>query len=49
MYLISGFRWSFYGHAEIDVGVSVSAIFGFLLVCLLTVRWIFETGWKLKS
>ena len=49
MYLISGFRWSFYGHAEIDVGVSVGAIFGFLLLCLLTVRWIFKTGWKLKS
>ncbi len=49
MYLISGFRWSFYGHAEIDVAVSVSAIFGFLLVCLLAVWWIFKTGWKLKS
>jgi ABC-2 type transport system permease protein len=49
MYLISGFRWSFYGHAEIDIAISVSAIFGFLLVCLLAVRWIFKTGWKLKS
>ncbi len=49
MYLISGFRWSFYGHAEIDVSVSVGAICGFLLVCVLAVRWIFKTGWKLKS
>ena len=49
MYLISGFRWSFYGHSEIDVAVSVGAIFGFLLLCLLAVWWIFKTGWKLKT
>jgi ABC-2 type transport system permease protein len=49
MYLISGFRWSFYGHAEIDVAISVGAIIGFLLLCLLAVWWIFKTGWKLKA
>jgi ABC-2 type transport system permease protein len=48
MYLISGFRWSFYGHAEISVAISVSAIFGFLVLCLIAVWWIFKTGWKLK-
>jgi ABC-2 type transport system permease protein len=48
MYLISGFRWSFYGLAEIDIAVSVSAICGFLVLCLLAVWWIFKTGWKLK-
>jgi ABC-2 type transport system permease protein len=48
MYLISGFRWSFYGHAEIDVAISVSAICGFLVLCLIAVWWIFKTGWKLK-
>jgi ABC-2 type transport system permease protein len=48
MYLISGFRWSFYGHAEIDVAISVSAISGFLMLCLIAVWWIFKTGWKLK-
>jgi ABC-2 type transport system permease protein len=48
MYLISGFRWSFYGHAEISVAISVSAISGFLVLCLITVWWIFKTGWKLK-
>jgi ABC-2 type transport system permease protein len=49
MYLISGFRWSFYGVAEVDVAISVGAIFGFLLLCLITVWWIFKTGWKLKA
>jgi ABC-2 type transport system permease protein len=49
MYLISGFRWSFYGHAEIDVAISVSAICGFLVLCLIAVWWIFKTGWKLKT
>jgi ABC-2 type transport system permease protein len=48
MYLITGFRWSFYGHAEIDVAISVSAISGFLMLCLIAVWWIFKTGWKLK-
>ena len=48
MYLISGFRWSFYGVAEVNVAVSVSAIFGFLVLCLVAVWWIFKTGWKLK-
>jgi ABC-2 type transport system permease protein len=48
MYLISGFRWSFYDHAEIDVAISVGAIFGFLVLCLIVVWWIFKTGWKLK-
>jgi len=49
MYLISGFRWSFYGVAEVDVAISISAISGFLLLCLFAVWWIFKTGWKLKT
>jgi ABC-2 type transport system permease protein len=49
MYLISGFRWSFYGVAEVDVAISVGAICGFLLLCLVGVWWIFKTGWKLKT
>ena len=48
MYLISGFRWSFYGVAEVPLAISVSAIFGFLALCLIAVWWIFKTGWKLK-
>lgn len=49
VYLISGFRWSFYGISDVDVGVSLGAIIGFLVVCLLVVGWIFKTGYKLKS
>jgi ABC-2 type transport system permease protein len=49
VYLISGFRWSFYGVADVNVGVSLAAILGFLALCLAVVWWIFKTGWKLKS
>ncbi len=49
VYLISGFRWSFYGVADVNVGISVAAILGFLVVCLTAVWWVFKTGWKLKS
>lgn len=48
MYLISGFRWSFYGLADVPIAISVGAISGFLLICLVVVWWIFKTGWKLK-
>ena len=49
VYLISGFRWSFYGVADVNVGISVIAILGFLALCLGAVWWIFRTGWKLKT
>jgi ABC-2 type transport system permease protein len=49
VYLISGFRWSFYGISDVNVGISVAATFGFLLLCLLAVWWIFRTGYKLKA
>ncbi|HCW97016.1 MAG TPA: sugar ABC transporter permease, partial [Pseudomonas sp.] len=49
VYLISGFRWSFYGVSDIDVGVSLAMILGFLAACLLAVWWIFRTGYRLKS
>ncbi|HMB57910.1 MAG TPA: ABC transporter permease [Arenimonas sp.] len=49
VYLISAFRWSFYGLADVNVVVSVSAILGFLAACLAAVWWIFRTGWKLKQ
>ena len=48
VYLISGFRWSFYGVADVNVGISLAAILGFLVLCLVAVWWIFRTGWKLK-
>jgi ABC-2 type transport system permease protein len=49
VYLISGFRWSFYGISDVDVAVSVVAIVGFMLACLAAVWWIFRTGWKLRQ
>lgn len=49
VYLISGFRWSFFGIADVNVAVSAAAILAFLLACLFTVWWIFRTGWKLKA
>ncbi|MET0893858.1 MAG: ABC transporter permease [Pseudoxanthomonas sp.] len=49
VYLISGFRWSFYGVADVNVVVSLTAILGFLALCLAAVWWIFRTGWKLKA
>jgi ABC-2 type transport system permease protein len=49
VYLISGFRWSFYGVADVDVAVSVGAIVGFLVACLGGIWWIFKTGWRLKT
>lgn len=49
VYLISGFRWSFYGVSDVGVGLSLTATAGFLLACLIAVTWIFRTGWKLKT
>ena len=49
VYLISGFRWSFYGVADVHVGISMAAILGFLALCLAAVWWIFRSGWKLRN
>ena len=49
VYLISGFRWSFYGVGDVGVGISLAATLGFLFVCLAVVAWIFKTGYRLKS
>jgi len=49
VYLISGFRWSFYGTADVHVGVSLGMTLGFLFVCLALVAWIFKTGYRLKN
>src|SRR5205823_5560518 len=49
MYLISGFRWSFYGIADVSVGVSLAMTTLFLVLCLAAVWWIFRTGYRLKS
>ena len=49
VYLVSGFRWSFYGVSDVGVGVSLAATVGFMLACLVAIGWIFRTGYKLKS
>ena len=49
VYLISGFRWTFYGSGDVGIGVSLAATLGFLLVCLAIVGWMFRTGYRLKN
>lgn len=49
VYLVSGFRWSFYGLADVGVGVSLAMVLVFLGLCLATVYWIFRTGYRLKA
>ncbi|ADP17668.1 ABC-2 type transporter family protein 4 [Achromobacter xylosoxidans A8] len=49
VYLVSGFRWAFYGVSDVSVGVSVGMTLVFLLACLVGVRWIFKTGYRLKT
>lgn len=49
VYLISGFRWSFYGISDIGVGLSLGMILVFLTLCLTVVWWIFRTGYRLKN
>jgi ABC-2 type transport system permease protein len=49
VYLMSGFRWSFYGLADVSVGVSLGMTLLFLFLCLVVVWWIFRTGYRLKN
>jgi len=49
VYLISGFRWSFYGVSDVGVGISLAMTLLFLVICLAIVGWIFKTGYRLKS
>ncbi|MGH1471673.1 MAG: ABC transporter permease [Cellvibrionaceae bacterium] len=49
LYLVSGFRWSFYEIADVDVGVSIAMILIFLAICMGIVGWIFKTGYRLRS
>ena len=48
VYLISGFRWSFFGTADVAVAISLAAVGGFMLLCLAVIWWIFRTGYRLK-
>lgn len=49
VYLISGFRWSFYGLSDVYIQTSLLMISIFLLICLLVIYWIFKTGYRLKA
>lgn len=49
VYLISGFRWTFFGAADVAVGISLTVTLGFFVLCLGIVTWIFKTGYRLKN
>jgi ABC-2 type transport system permease protein len=49
VYLISGFRWSFYEIADVSVSVSIGMTVAFLAICLAVIWWIFRTGYRLKN
>jgi len=49
VYLVSGFRWSFFGTADVGVGVSLAITLAFLGLCLAVTGWIFRTGYRLKD
>jgi len=49
VYLISGFRWTFYGAGDVGIGISLAATLCFLLICLAVVGWMFRTGYRLKN
>ncbi len=49
VYLINAFRWSFFGVADVDVGVSLAMMAGFLAICLGVVSWMFRSGYRLKN
>ena len=49
VYLVNGFRWSFYGKADVNVIFSVGMTILFMLICLSIIAWMFRTGYKLKN
>ena len=49
VYLVSGFRWSFYGTADVGVALSIAMTLGFLAISMAVVAWIFKTGYRLKN
>lgn len=49
VYLVSGFRWSFFGFADVPIGLSLLAIAGFTVLCLAIIWWIFKTGWRIRQ
>ena len=49
VYLISGFRWSFFGTSDVSVELSLGMTFLFMLICVGAIAWIFRTGYRLKN
>jgi len=49
VYLVSGFRWSFYGAGDVSVGISLAFTAAFMVACLAVIVWIFRTGYRLKQ
>jgi ABC-2 type transport system permease protein len=49
LYLVSGFRWSFYGKSDVSIGISLAMTVVFLLICIAIVAWIFRTGYRLRT
>jgi ABC-2 type transport system permease protein len=49
LYLVSGFRWSFYGIADVNPAISLGMVVFFLAICLVTVWWMFRTGYRLRN
>lgn len=49
VYLISGFRWSFFGTVDVPIGLSLFAIAGFTTLCMAVIWWIFKTGWRIRQ
>jgi ABC-2 type transport system permease protein len=49
VYLISGFRWTFFGRGDVSIEISLAAVSGFLVTCLAVIFWMFRTGYRLKE
>lgn len=49
VYLVNGFRWTFYGKADVNVWISFGMTFGFMAICIAIIAWIFKTGYRLRS
>lgn len=49
VYLVSGFRWSFYGKADVGIATSLTMTLIFMLLCLAAIRWVFKTGYRLRQ
>jgi len=49
VYLVNGFRWAFYGQADVSLGFSLGMIVVFMAVCIAVIAWVFRTGWRLRS